>query len=196
MFRHGNDDSEARAFPGSYAPSPESEYVTTTPKSPNDSSSFGMMTEASNKTNKMDQEYYPNVEFMDEFSPGDWSSTSRTQVLPPNRMKFSSLGFHGSSVTPVTLFGGAKPSFNISDDDTPNILKESSIQQHGKVKVASSSPNKKRVSPPRIRLHELGSNTLKSGRKFILKAVPSFPPLTPCIDSKQTTNHPPPDNTI
>ncbi|KAI3823815.1 hypothetical protein L1987_05258 [Smallanthus sonchifolius] len=185
---HKNDaSSEARVFPGRYVPSPESEcppYVTTTPKSPNDSSI------------NMDQESYLNREFMDEFSPGDRSSTSRTQLLPPGRIRLSSLGFHGSSVTPVTLFGGAKPSFNIIDDDTPNILKDSSIRQHNKVKVASSSPNKKRVSPPRIRLHELGSSTLKSGRKFILKAVPSFPPLTPCIDSKQISNHPPADNAL
>ncbi|KAJ0548846.1 putative transcription factor Tesmin family [Helianthus annuus] len=179
---HGNDASEARVYPGRYVTSPESEcppYMTTTPKSPNNSV-------------KMDQESYPDGEFMDEFSPGDWS-TSRAQYLPPTRMRFSPLGFHGSS---VTLFSGAKPSCNISDDDTPTILKDSAIQQHNKVKVASSSPNKKRVSPPRIRLHELGSSTLKSGRKFILKAVSSFPPLTPCIDSKQTSNHPPPDDTL
>ncbi|KAI7757672.1 hypothetical protein M8C21_003178 [Ambrosia artemisiifolia] len=182
---HGNDASEARIFPGRYVTSPESEcppYVTTTPKSPNDSV-------------QMDEESYANGEFMDDFSPGEWSST-RAPYLPPSGMRFSSLGFHGSSVTPVSLFGGAKPFCNISDDDTPTILRDSSIQQHNKVKVASSSPNKKRVSPPRIRLHELGSSTLKSGRKFILKAVSSFPPLTPCIDSKQTSNHPPPDDTL
>ncbi|KAD5508029.1 hypothetical protein E3N88_15732 [Mikania micrantha] len=152
--------------------------VTTTPKSRNGSI-------------PMDQESYPNGEFMDEFSPGDWSSTSRAQLPPPSHTRFSSLGFRGSSITPVTLFGGAKPSINIIDDNTPNILKDSSIHQQHKVKVSSSSPNKKRVSPPRIRLHELGSSTLKSGRKFILKAVPSFPPLSPCIDSKLTSNHPP-----
>ncbi|KAK9075682.1 hypothetical protein SSX86_004010 [Deinandra increscens subsp. villosa] len=190
---HANNALEARVFPEGYVPSPEFEcplYLTTTPKSPDDSSSFDRMTEASNKISKMDQESYPNGEFMDEFSPGDWSSTSRSQLPPPSRTRFSSLGFRGSSVTPVTLFGGGKPSITIIDDDTPNILKDSAIQQHSKMKVASSSPNKKRISPPRIRLHELGSSTLKSGRKFILKAVPSFPPLTPCIDSKQTSNHP------
>lgn len=223
---HGNDASKARVLPGRYLPSPESEstfypsYVST-PRSPKDSATFDMITEASNMNSEMvpfGQELYPNVEFMDEFSPGctnsgnatghltsmgDWSNSSRAQLLPPGGLSFSSLCFRGSSVTPVTLFGGTKlsdsqqKSIDIYDDDTPNILKDASIQPN-KVKV--TSPNKKRISPPRIRLHELGSNSLKSGRKFILKAVPSFPPLTPCIDSKdntgRTSNDPPPDNTL
>lgn len=56
--------------------------------------------------------------------------------------------------------------------------------------VVVSSPNKKRVSPPHGHIHELGSGSsggLRSGRKFILKSVPSFPPLTPCIDSRGST---------
>ncbi|KAI3729876.1 hypothetical protein L6452_18548 [Arctium lappa] len=220
---HGNDASKARVLPGRYLPSPESESTfypsyASTPRSPKDSATFDMITEASNMNSEMvpfGQELYPNVEFMDEFSPGctnsgnatghltsmgDWSNSSRAQLLPPGGVSFSSLCFRGSSVTPVTLFGGTKlsdsqqKSNDIYDDDTPNMLKDSCTQPN-KVKV--TSPNKKRISPPRIRLHELGSNSLKSGRKFILKAVPSFPPLTPCIDSKDNTGRTSPaDNTL
>ncbi|KVH87958.1 CRC domain-containing protein [Cynara cardunculus var. scolymus] len=223
---HGNDASKARVLPGRYLPSPESEstfypsYVST-PRSPKNSASFDMIMEASNMNSEMvpfGQDLYPSVEFMDECSPGcttsgtatghltsmgDWSNSSRAQLLPPGGLSFSSLCPRRSSVTPVTLFGGTKltdsqqKSIDNYDDDTPNILKDSSIQPN-KVKV--TSPNKKRISPPRIRLHELGSNSLKSGRKFILKAVPSFPPLTSCINSKDNTgrisNDPPADDTL
>ncbi|XP_071693684.1 protein tesmin/TSO1-like CXC 2 [Rutidosis leptorrhynchoides] len=188
-FQHSNngkDVSKARAVPGKYAPSPESEctfypnYVTT-PTSPKDSS-FDMITETSNHNPEMvifDQDSYPNIEYTDEFSPGDWSNNTRSQLLPPSSVNLSSLSYHDSSLTPVTLFGGAKSSFDIADDDdTPTILKESSSIQPNK--VIGTSPNKKRVSPPKlVRLHEFGSSSLKSGRKFILKSVPSFPPLTP-----------------
>lgn len=163
---HGKDPSKPRIFSGRYIPSPDSEspfypspYLTT----PKDSTTDNILTHPKNKNLEiipLNQEPYPNLEFTDEFSPAPTS--------------FPSLCFRG------TLFGGPKP-YDISDDDTPKILKES-LTELNKVKVRS--PNKKRISPPRIRLHELGSSSLKSGRKFILKAVPSFPPLTPCIDSK------------
>jgi hypothetical protein len=54
--------------------------------------------------------------------------------------------------------------------------------------VKANSPIQKRVSPPQNHLLGIGSSSssggLKSGRKFILQSVPSFPPLTPCADSK------------
>lgn len=190
MFSQGKDVSKARVFPGRYVPSPESEctffppYVST----PKDS--------APEKV-PLDQESYPDMEFMDEFSPGDWSNSSRAQLLPPSGMSFPSLGCCGTSVTPGTLSGRSKPCFDIVDDDTPKILKESCIRSN---KVIGTSPNKKRISPPRMRLHELGSSSLKSGRKFILKSIPSFPPLTPCTVSKDNTGQalhlPPGDNTL
>ncbi|PWA80109.1 CRC domain-containing protein [Artemisia annua] len=159
---HGKDALKSHVIPGRYISSPESECT-----------------------------FYPEMipfdqEFMDEFSP---SNSSRSQLLPSNGRSLSSLGFRGSSlVTPVTLFGGTKTSSRITDDDddTPKILRDSCIQPN---KVIGTSPNKKRISPPRIRLHELGSTSLKSGRKFILKSVPSFPPMTPCINSKDVTGH-------
>nr|XP_043607940.1 protein tesmin/TSO1-like CXC 2 [Erigeron canadensis] len=193
---NGKDASSTRVLPKRYVPSPESECTfyppcTTTPTSPKDSSDFNMITEASNRnleTVSFDQESYPNIEFTDEFSPGDWSNTSKSQFLLPSCVSLSSLCSRGSSITPVPL--------QAIDDDTPKILRDSFVQPN---KVIATSPNKKRVSPPRLRLNELGLSSLKSGRKFILKAIPSFPPLTPCIGSKdntgQTSNLPPGDGT-
>lgn len=73
-------------------------------------------------------------------------------------------------------------------DDAPEILKEASYTT--KV-VKASSPNQKRVSPPQSRAKKVHSSSprgLRSGRKFILQAVPSFPPLSPYTDSKDAIN--------
>ncbi|KAI4316303.1 hypothetical protein L6164_024295 [Bauhinia variegata] len=75
--------------------------------------------------------------------------------------------------------------FDILEDETPEILKEASIPIKS---VKSSSPNQKRVSPPESHARELESGGLRNGRKFIINAMPSFPPLTPCIDSKGTSH--------
>lgn len=77
----------------------------------------------------------------------------------------------------------------ISEDDTPEILKEASTPTKS---LNVSSPNKKRISPPHGHAGSSSSVALKSGRKFILKAVPSFPPLTPCIERRGSKN---PDST-
>lgn len=128
----------------------------------------------------------------------DW--TRSPQFCPGSGpfSSISSLRWRSTPITPTDLFGEAKPPrvfdsdnglYNkIEDEDTPEILKDNPTPITA-VKV--SSPNKKRVSPPHSRLHELGSSSsaeLRSGRKFILRSVPSFPPLTPCIDVKGTTS--------
>uniref|UniRef100_A0A2P2NYR6 Uncharacterized protein n=1 Tax=Rhizophora mucronata TaxID=61149 RepID=A0A2P2NYR6_RHIMU len=98
----------------------------------------------------------------------------------------SSLRWRSSPLTPMTQLDKTKRKelgsdsglYGILEDDTPEILEESSTPV---ASVKASSPNKKRVSPPRP-FHQLESGSsavLKSGRKFILKSVPSFPPLTP-----------------
>ncbi|XP_059461739.1 CRC domain-containing protein TSO1-like isoform X1 [Corylus avellana] len=129
----------------------------------------------------------------------DWTNISQVQP-PPGTCYLSSSGplrWRSSPITPMARLDGMKsvqgldPDGGLCDileDETPEILKDSATPIKS-VKV--SSPNQKRVSPPKSHLHELGSNSsggLRSGRKFILKAVPSFPPLTPCIDSKGGTN--------
>ncbi|KAJ0987925.1 hypothetical protein J5N97_006281 [Dioscorea zingiberensis] len=102
------------------------------------------------------------------------------------------LRWRSSPVTPLHRFGEGK--FIIEpdsgsglccnvEDDTPDVLKSTSSPTKS---VTASSPNKKRVSPPTTCLHEIGSSSspaIKSGRKFILKSVPSFPPLTPYSNS-------------
>ncbi|OIT28825.1 PREDICTED: CRC domain-containing protein TSO1-like [Nicotiana attenuata] len=167
-----------------------------------------------------DQEFnYGNAKLANEFSPGfhvigntddllalpksqDLASNTGGQLIPQT-VNFQStwpLSWRDSPITPMNQFDGSgmnalellnsdkKP--YAMEDDTPEILKDSSMPQTG-VKV--SSPNKKRISPPNRHLNELGSSSsgggFKTGRKFILRAVPSFPPLTPCIDSKDVATH-------
>ncbi|KAJ0031258.1 hypothetical protein Pint_12685 [Pistacia integerrima] len=129
----------------------------------------------------------------------DWTNASRLQLCPKSGSlsSGSSLRWRSSPITPLTQSDGTKNHQELDSDnrlcdileaDTPDILKDASTPIKS-VKV--SSPSRKRVSPPHTRGHELRSSSsgaLKSGRKFILKAVPSFPPLTPCIDSKGSTN--------
>lgn len=77
------------------------------------------------------------------------------------------------------------------DDDIPEVLKEHPIS-FSEVKVRS--PNKKRVSPPHDCFREIRSSSsitaLGGGRKFVLKAVPSFPPLAPCTGGKSSPSKP------
>lgn len=96
-----------------------------------------------------------------------------------NHLSGSSLVWRGSPITPMAGFEYDYNSMQEQDDDTPEILKDSSTALN---MVKASSPNKKRVSPP----HEFSSSSSVGvrTRKFTLKAVPSFPPLTPCIDSR------------
>ncbi|KAL3633442.1 hypothetical protein CASFOL_022204 [Castilleja foliolosa] len=126
-----------------------------------------------------------------------WADNSKPQPFFEKRYPQGDgglLGWRGSPNTPVTQFSGTKLIRDVEFDvelsnsaqyETPEILKDDSTPVNA-VKVCS--PNKKRVSPPHVsRPNEFGSGSLaglRSGRKFILKAVPSFPPLTPCIDSR------------
>ncbi|XP_011081944.1 protein tesmin/TSO1-like CXC 2 [Sesamum indicum] len=152
--------------------------------------------------------FYGNAEMGNEYStvsdqsgkienlsslPGAKEWASRSFSGNKSYSSVSSLRWRGSPNTPMAQFSGHKPLqvielesdfSNTLQDDTPDILKDSPTPLNA-VKV--SSPNKKRVSPPHGQQHEFSSSSsdgLRTGRKFILKAVPSFPPLTPCIDSK------------
>ncbi|KAJ6427301.1 hypothetical protein OIU84_022820 [Salix udensis] len=74
---------------------------------------------------------------------------------------------------------------DIMEDATPETLKNTCTPSTEGVK--SCSPNQKWVSPPKIRSHELRSGSsqrLRSGCKFILQDLPSFPPLTPYSKSQ------------
>lgn len=126
----------------------------------------------------------------------DWTGGSRLQLCPGSGCFSSGRSFRwrSSPITPLTRLHESKNQghdtdsglYDILEDDTPEILKEASTPI---TSVKASSPNKKRVSPPHKHIQGLWSSSsggLRSGRKFILKAVPSFPPLTPCIDSKDS----------
>lgn len=129
----------------------------------------------------------------------EWINIPQVQLSPGTGYAPSSgpLRWRSPPITPMSRFGGTKshqgldPDSGLCDileDDTPEILKDSATPIKS-VKV--SSPNQKRVSPPKSHLHELRSSSsgaLQIGRKFILEGIPSLPPLTPCIDSKGTTN--------
>ncbi|MED6209184.1 hypothetical protein PIB30_052336 [Stylosanthes scabra] len=117
------------------------------------------------------------------------------QSQPQGRIRLisgSSLRWRGSPNTPRARLGvkhlqsleSESRLFDIMEDETPDVLKESLTPTKS---VKANSPNQKRVSPPHGHLRGLGSSSsggFRTGRKFILKSVPSFPPLTPCVDSK------------
>ena len=56
----------------------------------------------------------------------------------------------------------------IPEDETPEALNSTSD-------VKSTSPNSKRVSPPK---QEFGSTARRMGRKLILRSIPPFPSLS------------------
>ncbi|XP_041989457.1 CRC domain-containing protein TSO1-like isoform X2 [Salvia splendens] len=174
---HGTDGSVACFPSGKYFQSPESGLSYATPytmssASHNISANNAVIPESSKESR------HGNGKTVDEFS----AACSR-----------SSLVWRGSPITPMAEFSGSKVlqedefEFGLSNtvqDDTPEILKDSPTPLNT---VKANSPNKKRVSPPHGRPHEYTSSLsvdLRTARKFVLKAVPSFPPLTPCIDSK------------
>ncbi|XP_028779281.1 CRC domain-containing protein TSO1 [Neltuma alba] len=126
-------------------------------------------------------------------SGASFSTKTRDQTHIPLVLSGGSLRWRSSPITPMTKLGETKSLqclesdsrlYDILEDETPELLKEASTPIKS---VKTSSPKQKRVSPPHSHLRELGSSSsggLRTGRKFILKAVPSFPPLTPCIASK------------
>ncbi|XP_073130746.1 protein tesmin/TSO1-like CXC 2 [Henckelia pumila] len=101
--------------------------------------------------------------------------------------------FRSSPNIPVANFSGTKHKqvmdsdpdvFDVMQDDTPEILKDTPTPLSA-VKV--SSPNKKRVSPPHSQVPKFDSSSparFRNAVKYILKSVPSFPPLTPCVNPK------------
>ncbi|CAI8605939.1 unnamed protein product [Vicia faba] len=132
---------------------------------------------------------------------GASSKESELIDLPPyqlsnrcgiRQLSGGSLRWRGSSpITPSINLDNESDGklFDILEDETPDILKEASTPTKS---VKANSPLQKRVSPPHSHLLRIGSSSsgggLKSGRKFILQSVPSFPPLTPCADSRVVCN--------
>ncbi|KAJ6947225.1 hypothetical protein NC651_001803 [Populus alba x Populus x berolinensis] len=118
-------------------------------------------------------------------------SQQESSVLSPSGY----LNWHHSpsSLTPKLYGCEALPELSsdsffcnmMMEDATPETLKNTCTPSTEGVK--SCSPNQKWVSPPKIRSHELRSSSsqgLRSGCKFILQDLPSFPPLTPYSKSQ------------
>ncbi|TYG75995.1 hypothetical protein ES288_D03G077900v1 [Gossypium darwinii] len=184
---HGKNASISRLFSRRCLPSPESDLTVLSyaksPRSPRTSDSNDILLETSSPSSKA----------------RELTSLSRVQLDPRRRSLTpgGSLHWHSSPIMPMSPLNDNKKLqgldsadgglYDILEDDMPEILKYTSMPIKP---VKAGSPNGKRVSPPH-NLHQLGSSSsgpLRSGRKFILKAVPSFPPLTPCIDAKGSSN--------
>jgi hypothetical protein len=117
--------------------------------------------------------------------PPPYQLSNRSGIL--RQLSGGSIRWRGSSpITPNAPKDDESDGklFDILEDETPEVLKEASTPIKS---VKANSPIQKRVSPPQNHLLRIGTSSsggLKSGRKFILQSVPSFPPLTPCADSK------------
>ncbi|KAF9613228.1 hypothetical protein IFM89_006329 [Coptis chinensis] len=121
------------------------------------------------------------------------AKVSQVQLQGSVRLS-GSLCWRTSPITPRPQLSGSKLchesdsdiGYEILEDDTPDILKDT----HTPIKaVKASSPNQKRVSPPNTHLHSLRSSSspgLRSGRKFVLQSISSFPSLTPYSDPKDS----------
>ncbi|TYJ46475.1 hypothetical protein E1A91_A02G123900v1 [Gossypium mustelinum] len=184
---HGKNASISRLLSRRCLPSPESDLTVLSyaksPRSPRTSDTNDILLETSSSSSKA----------------RELTSLSRVQLDPRSRSLTSggSLHWHSSPIMPMSPLNDNKKLqgldsadgglYDILEDDMPEVLKDTSMPIKP---VKAGSPNGKRVSPPH-NLHQLGSSSsgpLRSGRKFILKAVPSFPPLTPCIDAKGSCN--------
>ncbi|KAJ4844633.1 hypothetical protein Tsubulata_022833 [Turnera subulata] len=130
------------------------------------------------------------------FSTRDCSQLPLEQTYQGSSLHLPS-GYHHwdnspSGLTPEVHGSNAPPQLSpdsflqniLEEDDMPEKLTSSSTPTKA---VTASSPNKKRVSPPNVQSGQLRSSPslgLRSGRKLILQAVPSFPSLTPCSKLK------------
>ncbi|XP_059293725.1 protein tesmin/TSO1-like CXC 3 isoform X1 [Lycium ferocissimum] len=103
----------------------------------------------------------------------------------PPRSSFLSIGsssgiFAGQGVGRPNFFQPQpkfeKPFESIKENEMPQILQETTSPISG---IKTSSPNRKRVSPPHAHCDFTNSPGRRSSRKLILQSIPSFPSLTP-----------------
>ncbi|KAH1212841.1 hypothetical protein AAZX31_14G113700 [Glycine max] len=125
----------------------------------------------------------------------EWRNISQSQPTHGciSQLPSGSLCWRSSPLTPSNRVGEAQyfqcsesdsRLFDILENETPDVLKEASTPM---TSVKINSPTQKRVSPPQSRHFEIGSSSsggLRSDRKFIFESVPSFPSLSPCVNSK------------
>ncbi|KAK9682630.1 hypothetical protein RND81_10G086800 [Saponaria officinalis] len=142
-----------------------------------------------------------NTNSCQEMSPPVQPRLMNESVVPPT---IGSLLWRSSPVTPITQstglefqdFGSGSKHSDMIDDDTPDVLKDSSIPD---TSVKVRSPNKKRISAPHNPKDSSGSlridsplqnptdspESLKICHRFVLRALPTFPSLTPFSKKQQ-----------
>lgn len=157
-----------------------------------------MMDQSSTRCDSVAKVDHLAISNSQSMSNDSFSTKTKDQTHIMRILSGGSLRWRSSPITPMTKLGETKSLQclesdsklpDILEDETPEVLKEASTPTKS---VKTSSPKQKRVSPPHSHLRGLGSSSsggLRIGRKFILKAVPSFPPLTPCITSKANNDH-------
>lgn len=198
LYSQRKNESKKQIQSGQHFQSPESSLASVPPYSMTPGLISGTAGEFLDLLSSDQGLYCGNAETLDEFSTVNRSGEQNPQVRAQsfsgnNHYSFtSSLSWGDSPNTPMAQSKLSKPLkvIDLEDelsytmqDDTPDILKDGSTPINT-VKV--SSPNKKRVSPPHG--PQFGSSSLhglRTGRKFILKSVPSCPPATPSADSRR-----------
>ncbi|XP_004955606.1 protein tesmin/TSO1-like CXC 3 isoform X1 [Setaria italica] len=158
----------------------------------------GEQTENSGKEKENDQqkanvqsEDHPLVELVPITPPFDLSSSllklpNFSSAKPPRPSKARSGSSRSSASKATTTLQSCKSSKAAGsgiDEEMPDILKEADSPS----RVKTTSPNRKRVSPPHNALSI--SPNRKGGRKLILKSIPSFPSLTGDSNSGSAMNN-------
>ncbi|KAK6130168.1 hypothetical protein DH2020_036084 [Rehmannia glutinosa] len=150
---------------------------------------IGMETEVEEDETDMTEKSMLDKSFQKCAIENDLEQNVDSNALPatplrkkPPRSSFLSIG-SSSGLNARQAFG--KPGFlqpppkfdkqfeTVREDEMPEFLQEGSSPVSG---IKLSSPNRKRVSPPRSIEMSPG---LRSSRKLILQSIPSFPSLTP-----------------
>ncbi|KAI3982050.1 hypothetical protein MKX01_018956 [Papaver californicum] len=206
---HVKDMAKSRLHASIYDPSPESERQLKTDQGTSDVISCDLESECSiagrvdpilqrhdELTDLCDLTPLPNILSSSTSNTAGSAKASQGQLHPGSvsLSLFASHRWRGSPVTPLPWLGVNKypqePDSDkstlcqIQEDDTPEILKDTRTPIKA---IKASSPNQKRVSPPQNHSPERRltcSPSLKSGRKFVLRSISAFPPLTPYSDPK------------
>ncbi|KAI0502267.1 hypothetical protein KFK09_017214 [Dendrobium nobile] len=189
LVQDTNINSVARLqFPASYHPSSESSFAALSSFESPTSTMTDRRSSAHEEKNEQTLSLIPYNQKFDSSSGLNVDSLSPGWNISPSSVPSQSLcGSSTLRTKQAKTFGEGKfiikpatdePNYNLAEE-TPDILKDT----HSPINtVKTSSPNQKRVSPPKTTLHEAGSSFspgLRSGRKYVLQSIPQFPSLTP-----------------
>ncbi|XP_020685601.1 uncharacterized protein LOC110101867 [Dendrobium catenatum] len=189
LVQDTNINSVARLqLPASYHPSSKSSFATLSSFESPTSTMTDTRSSAHEEKNEQTLSLIPYNQKFDSSSGLNVDSLSPGWNISPSSVPSQSLcGSTTLRTKQAKALGEGKfiikpatdePNYNLAEE-TPDILKDT----HSPINtVKTSSPNQKRVSPPKTVLHEAGSSFspgLRSGRKYVLQSIPQFPSLTP-----------------